>query len=64
MAVFEAEHTARKQHTCAFCLGQIKPGQRYSMQTVPPGDPEIENTRWARTRVHITYKDCDQETPV
>lgn len=59
MAVFETEHTARKQHSCALCLHPIKAGQRYAMQVVTPNDPETENTRWVRTRAHLTYDECE-----
>jgi hypothetical protein len=59
MAVIATEHTARKEHVCVLCLEPIKPGARYSMQVITPGDPETENTRWLRVRAHLTYKECE-----
>jgi hypothetical protein len=51
MALFTTEHTARKAHECGLCGGPIESGQRYTMQVVSPGDVEVDNTRWMRTRV-------------
>lgn len=51
MAVFTTEHTARKQHPCERCGGQIKPGQRYHSSAITPKDPDMgdaDGKRWGR----------------
>lgn len=53
MAVITTQHTARKAHGCGLCDDEIRPGERYTMQVVSPGDPELDNSRWMRIRAHL-----------
>ncbi len=57
MAVFTAEHTARKPHVCNHCLKPIKPGQRYEAYAITPNS-DLGNTGWLRGRMHLTTNDC------
>lgn len=60
MTVIYRERTARKQHACAHeCGDPIKPGERYVMSSLTPGDPEIGNVGWWHAPVHgRSFYDC------
>jgi hypothetical protein len=52
MAAIYTERTARKPHQCTFCLGYVKPGERYVSAVLPPHDNDIGNHGWWRLASH------------
>jgi hypothetical protein len=52
MAVFSAEHTARKRHRCDRCTRSIRPGERYVRWRMTPDDEVNDGTAWRGAATH------------
>jgi hypothetical protein len=63
MAVFTVERTARKQHVCTHCLGQIETGQRHEAYSITPNS-DLGNPKWLSGRRHLSMNDCYPERPI
>ena len=53
MTAIYKERTARVEHQCGWgCGDPIKPGERYVMSSLTPGDSEIGNDVWWHHALH------------
>lgn len=44
---------SRRRRRCERCRGAIRPGELYRDARLPPGNPDVGNTRWLRLAQHV-----------
>lgn len=63
MSVLTMVLTARKDRPCATCDEPVRPGERYILTVITPGDPSYENDGWLRYAQHWPGTRCRWAEP-
>lgn len=66
MSILRTVRTARVEHDCDWCHGEIEPGTRYVEAKLPPGG-DLGNGVWLRSKRHLRrecYPFGSQDIPV